>query len=268
MTTLARVADEGEPRLRVFLGAASESNELVRGLSAALKEEKRLLVRRWQEVFDASPNGTTLGILVETAKTYDFAAFLLSADDLTVLRQRDTRTTRSNTVFEAGLFIGAMGTERVFLFVADDWSVDVPSDLAGVLIKRWDAGDEDARSAFSVPAHQCIRSMLSLGARRSAVPAPPVVPGRVGVGGALSPEGGADVWRQAARAAALIPATHPRLDLDATVVHRAFGLGRVVEIGPQRAEAARYVTVEFEPGEFSEVLMDRLFLPRFPDPSE
>ncbi|MFJ2521360.1 TIR domain-containing protein [Cellulosimicrobium cellulans] len=66
-----------------------------------------------QGTFGASR--TTLQSLVEEAKKSDFAVLVLSADDMVESRHVVGKAPRDNVVFELGLFMGVIGTERVFI---------------------------------------------------------------------------------------------------------------------------------------------------------
>ena len=65
--------------------------------------------------------------------TPDGAICILTPDDKTIAEDNSEpySTARHNVIFEAGLFIGAFGRERVLLLVQED--VDIPSDLKGVV---------------------------------------------------------------------------------------------------------------------------------------
>lgn len=80
-----------------------------------------------QGAFGASQ--TTLQSLVEAAKRSDFAVLVFSADDKVQSRKEVGKAPRDNVVFELGLFMGVIGTERVFILPAK--GVKLPTDLGG-----------------------------------------------------------------------------------------------------------------------------------------
>jgi predicted nucleotide-binding protein len=49
--------------------------------------------------------------------SFDFAILVLTPDDLTQSRGKQQPSPRDNVVFELGLFIGALGRDRVFMVV-------------------------------------------------------------------------------------------------------------------------------------------------------
>lgn len=66
-----------------------------------------------QGVFGLSQG--TLASLVAAVDRFDFAALVLTGDDLTVTRGAERVTARDNVVFELGLFMGGLGVDRTFL---------------------------------------------------------------------------------------------------------------------------------------------------------
>jgi hypothetical protein len=113
----------------LFIGSSSEGLPIARALQAELYEvcEPQL----WsQGVF--GPTGTTISSLLETAQNSDFAALILTPDDSVVIRDATITVARDNVIFELGLFLGALGPQRVFVIQPDDEDLRLPTDLAGV----------------------------------------------------------------------------------------------------------------------------------------
>ena len=73
-----------------------------KGLDATLDELRR------------SP---ALSSLLGVLRSFEFAAFVFTPDDIARLRGRDVLIARDNVVFEVGLFMGALGAERVFFII-------------------------------------------------------------------------------------------------------------------------------------------------------
>lgn len=93
-----------------------------------------------QGTFGASQ--TTLQSLVEEAKKSDFAVLVLSADDMVESRHVVGKAPRDNVVFELGLFIGVIGTERVFILPPKE-GAKLSSDLGGFTLLSPYAAHED-----------------------------------------------------------------------------------------------------------------------------
>jgi len=97
------------------------------------------------EIWDVAPffqpmHGT-FESLFSAAKIYDFGLFIMSADDTVESRGQKQASTRDNVLFELGLFLGAIGTDRVFSVIVDSHQdvkkVKIPSDLLGLNISRF-----------------------------------------------------------------------------------------------------------------------------------
>lgn len=115
------------------------------------------------------PTGTTIGTLAEKVKNFDFSAFVFTPDDSLIIRGSANAAARDNVIFELGLFIGALGKERVFIIRPRDKELRLPSDLAGVtcLTYRSNRKDQNLRAAIG-PAATAIRNrVVSLGVRRT-----------------------------------------------------------------------------------------------------
>jgi CRP/FNR family transcriptional regulator, cyclic AMP receptor protein len=115
----------------LFIGSSTEgqaiTNEIYRRFA-----KKPVVPKPWTEgVFEAS--STSIESLVTAAKEADFAALVLTADDITVSRHNAKPSPRDNVIFELGLFMGALGRERVFILKPKGVDVRIPSDLLGVV---------------------------------------------------------------------------------------------------------------------------------------
>jgi hypothetical protein len=75
---------------------------------------------------------TTIQMLEGAAAKYDFAVVILARDDVLIKETGDALKARDDCVFEAGLFINALGRERCFLINSVEQR-ELPSDLAGVI---------------------------------------------------------------------------------------------------------------------------------------
>jgi hypothetical protein len=71
-------------------------------------------------------------MLEGAAAKYDFAVVILAKDDVMIGGKGETLKARDNCVFEAGLFMSAIGRKRCFLVNSVGQS-DLPSDLNGII---------------------------------------------------------------------------------------------------------------------------------------
>lgn len=113
----------------MFIGSSSEGKRIAETIQMVLDEEIHCTV--WnQGVFGLS--GGTLESLVAAIDDYDFAALVLTPDDLLEKRDLKGRGPRDNVLFELGLFMGALGRDRTFIVHSRTTPPMLPSDLAGI----------------------------------------------------------------------------------------------------------------------------------------
>lgn len=219
-----------------------------------------LVVRSWRDVFDEAGAGrTTIEVLAEAATYYDFGIFLLSPEDVTILRNREVTTSRGNVVLEFGLFLGALGRDRTFGFVPDTFATELPTDLAGVTLFKWTTADEQANSSSAVRGGaESLRPMLTARGAKPVSTAHQDIPPAVTSQRDVPPLG--DGWAEAAREDRLLIVQVSDLYGGDHVIHRRFGAGIVRETYPAKQEF--YVKVQFQSG-IADVPVTQLRLPRF-----
>lgn len=123
-------------RPRVFLGCSVEGVTYAKLIQLQLHHHADTTI--WnQGVFGLSKG--TLETLVAECRSYDYAVLVLTPDDMRVKRAVPGQVPRDNVVFELGLFMGALGRERVFMVVRA--GTDLPTDLAGITPAVFDATD-------------------------------------------------------------------------------------------------------------------------------
>ena len=76
----------------------------------------------------------------------DFAVIVATEDDILISRGTEKRASRSNVLFELGLFIGAIGRRRTFLLYGSAGALRLPSDLGGLVFSRFDDKADPSRS--------------------------------------------------------------------------------------------------------------------------
>jgi hypothetical protein len=90
----------------------------------------------WSEESRLQPGATIIEMLESAAQQYDFAVIILARDDVLTSGAGEVLKARDNCVFEAGLFMSAIGRKRCFLVNSVEQS-DLPSDLGGVISIRF-----------------------------------------------------------------------------------------------------------------------------------
>jgi predicted nucleotide-binding protein len=83
-----------------------------------------------EDVFQ--PSQAILDDLLKTRLRVEYAAFVLTAEDVRRSQSKHSGIARDNLIFELGLFMGALGRERVFTIVPKLERPDLPSDLLGI----------------------------------------------------------------------------------------------------------------------------------------
>ena len=119
----------------VFVACASESLPVARAIQAHF-ENGRTVVELWTDsVF--KPSQGTMESLEAKLYSADFCVAIFSADDRVESRGWENVAPRDNTVFELGLFAGAIGRSRSFFAVQKGRDIKIPSDLAGITSLRF-----------------------------------------------------------------------------------------------------------------------------------
>ena len=129
--------------LRIFVASSTEGAAIATKLRARLQGELSggAIVEFWKHSF--APGDTAIESLEKVTHVADFAVLVMTADDITVSRDKKKMSPRDNLVFELGLFIGALG--RKHSVVMRDSSVDlkIPSDYLGVTVLTYNAASPD-----------------------------------------------------------------------------------------------------------------------------
>jgi hypothetical protein len=142
----------------LFVGSSSEGLDLARAVRALLDEDAEVTL--WKEgLFDLG--STFIDSLIKALPRFDFAAVILTADDLLTSREVTTLGPRDNVLFELGLFMGRLGRERTFVIRARGGQIKIPSDLAGLTTAMydWPRADDNHQAAVG-PACDNIRKMI------------------------------------------------------------------------------------------------------------
>jgi hypothetical protein len=146
----------------LFVGSSSEGLDFARAVRSLLVSDAEVTL--WNEGFFLVGNTFTES-LVNGLPRFDFAAVVLTPDDLISSRDVTMLSPRDNALFELGLFMGRLGRERTFVVRPQGDSVKMPSDLAGLTTATydWPRGDGNHKAAVG-PACDSIREMIrSLG---------------------------------------------------------------------------------------------------------
>ncbi|HEX8004121.1 MAG TPA: TIR domain-containing protein [Mycobacteriales bacterium] len=122
-------------RPTIFIGSSAEGELLANQLQLNLSRTCRPDV--WSQGV-VRVGSATLQSLVDASHRYDFAALLLTPDDVIEQHGETGFAPRDNVIFEAGLFVGALGPGRTFLVHCREDVLNLPSDLLGVTMATYD----------------------------------------------------------------------------------------------------------------------------------
>ncbi|QOZ36359.1 TIR domain-containing protein [Bradyrhizobium sp. CCBAU 53421] len=152
---------------KLFIMSSSESLKVAHALRAGL--EKDVFSTVWDDgVFFAG--GYTLEALEKQVSESDFAVAIAEPDDISESRGRRAPTVRDNVLFELGLFMGKLTRYRTILVHPRIKDLKLPSDLQGLTLVSYDAGEEATISSRISPACDTIRELVRrLGVRTFAI---------------------------------------------------------------------------------------------------
>ena len=136
----------------VFIVSSSEKLEIAEAIEinlAAIAE-----VTSWKHAF--KPGRSYLDDLSDLITKFDFAVLVLTPDDILISRDNEFLSPRDNVIFELGLFIGSIGSERVYAIWDENIDTKIFSDYLGIGNLTYDGNrkDKDMNRALS-PA--CIK---------------------------------------------------------------------------------------------------------------
>jgi hypothetical protein len=124
---------------KIFVGSSSEARDVAEQFCLNLGNEATpipwWLAPEFQAMF------STLDGLLKACNQYDFGLFIMTPDDKFESRGKKGFSARDNVLFELGLFLGALGPERVFAVIQENDNtkkqVKIPVDLLGITIPRF-----------------------------------------------------------------------------------------------------------------------------------
>lgn len=137
---------------RVFIGSSGKHLNIAHAIEKGL-EKCCARVDVWDEgVFTMGK--AFLERLMDILDDYDFAVLVFAADDLTQSKGTTKASPRDNVIFECGLFMGALGRDRVFIVHDDSPDLKIPTDFSGITLASFNSAhvkkkeiDEAVRAA-------------------------------------------------------------------------------------------------------------------------
>lgn len=148
---------------KIFIGSSSEGLDVANAIHHNLDHFAEVTI--WtQGVFKLS--APIITSLISSLNNFDFAIFVFSPDDITILRGDEFSTVRDNVIFEIGLFAGKIGMNRVFfLKPRNQKDLHLPSDLLGVIAGEYESNRSDknlnaATGPFCISVKQQILDLI------------------------------------------------------------------------------------------------------------
>lgn len=135
------------PKPSLFVGSSSEAQWLIRGIRHNLGDGI--------DVLDWSTMALRLSrhILDDIERALDeadFAAFILSADDVSIIRGEHAPSARDNVLFELGISFGHNKRNRTFILAPGESDLRRPSDLLGISVIQYVDTRTDRTSASAM----------------------------------------------------------------------------------------------------------------------
>jgi len=136
--------------------------DFARAMRTLLVDEAEVTL--WNDGFFVV-GGAFIETLVNALPQFDFAAIVITPDDLVTSREATFLGPRDNVVFELGLFMGHLGRFRTFVFCPSDEELKLPSDLAGLTTVpyRWPRQDNNLTAALGAACDSVRTVMRKLG---------------------------------------------------------------------------------------------------------
>lgn len=119
---------------RVFISSSAESRAVAEAAQAILEPDVECTV--WHQGL-VELSATFLESVTAKLADFDAAVLVFTPDDQTTSRGAMMPVVRDNVIFEAGLFVGALGRDRVYILKADG-DLHLPTDLVGTTVASYD----------------------------------------------------------------------------------------------------------------------------------
>jgi predicted nucleotide-binding protein len=142
----------------IFIACSTEALPIAQQIQAAFQYDP-FVIEIWTDgVF--RPSNTSIEDLVALIRRVDFAVVVLTPDDKIVSRDSVAFGARDNVIFELGLAIGAIGSDRTILVTPRDFDLKLPSDLTGVKPVTYQSGPDETIESRLGPACTAIRKVV------------------------------------------------------------------------------------------------------------
>lgn len=131
---------------RAFIGCSSESLDVAESIMPNL--ENWCYPELWSHSFFILSK-TNIENLEHNLPKFDFAIFLLTPDDVSIIRKEKIHTPRDNLIFEVGMAIGIFGRPKTFLILPKNCNLRLPTDILGVTYAEYNQDHPNNEAALS-----------------------------------------------------------------------------------------------------------------------
>ena len=157
--TLVSMQTTIDSKLRVFIGSSTETREIAYIIQESLEDVAEVTV--WDQDLSILSQ-TILNSLQQTLRTTDFGIFIFSPDDFALIRSQEVSIVRDNVLFELGLFMGYLGSDRCYIVTPENTNeFRIPNDLSGITFAKYDPNrtDKNIKAALG-PTCRKIKSTI------------------------------------------------------------------------------------------------------------
>ena len=146
---------------RIFIASAVESLNVADAVNFNLDHDTEVTV--WKHGFGISSDN--ISSLLDRARASDFAVFIFTPDDVSIIRRQEKAVVRDNVLFELGLFVGSIGKNRCFIVKPRGADLYIPTDLLGLTPADYEANrsDNNLAAAVNAPCTLIRKQVASLG---------------------------------------------------------------------------------------------------------
>lgn len=148
---------------KLFIASSAENHEVAFAIQENLERGTEPTV--WsQGVFEISR--TAMASLIDVLDESDFGIFVFAPDDVVLIREENIRAVRDNVVFELGMFVGRLGSDRTFIVIPrEEEDFHLPSDLVGITPATYDPDRQDGNltAALGPACSRIMKQIAKLG---------------------------------------------------------------------------------------------------------
>jgi predicted nucleotide-binding protein with TIR-like domain len=147
---------------RIFIASSTEQLEIAYAIQENLDFDAEVTI--WNQGV-LKPSDSTLNNLVAVSHDFEFAVFVFTPDDISVIRGEKVRIVRDNLIFELGLFVGALGVSRCYFVIPRGAEApQLPTDLLGITALTYaaDRSDRNLVAALGPACNQIRRAIREL----------------------------------------------------------------------------------------------------------